>query len=68
MVDGSIRHATVCKTLASKISLVVLFALLKVSNHSLIVTGQMSSQGMLCSFPCFLSEGASPAVRDHLAV
>lgn len=48
-------------------SLVVLLALLNVSNHSLIKAGQISSHGMLTSFPCFLTEGASADVRDRLA-
>ena len=60
-------HATVGKTLASRMSLVVLLALLHVSNHSLIKAEQISSYGMLTSFPCFLTEGASAAVWDRLA-
>ena len=66
-VEGPIKHATVGRTLASRMSLVVLLALLNVSNHSLINAGQISSHGMLTSFPCFLTEGASADVRDRLA-
>ena len=67
MVEGPIKHATVGKTLASRMSLVVLLALLNVSNHSLMKVGQISSHGMLTSLPCFLTEGASAAVRARLA-
>ena len=66
-VEGPIKHATVGKTLASRMSLVVLLALLNVSNHSLMKVGQISSHGMLTSLPCFLTEGASAAVRARLA-
>ena len=32
-----------------------------------MTVGQISSYGMLTSLPCFLTEGASAAVQDHLA-
>ena len=66
-VEGPIKHATVGKTLASRMSLVVLLALLNVSNQSLIKVGQISSHGMLTSLPCFLTGDASVAARDRLA-
>ena len=45
----------------------MLLALPNVSNHSLMTVGQISSYGMLTSLRCFLTEGASAAVQDHLA-
>ena len=59
IVDGPIRHATVDKILANRISRVVLLALLKVSNRWQIWGVQMFPHGILSSFPCFRTEGAS---------
>ena len=67
IVDWPIRQATVGNILASRISRVVLWAFPKVSSQSLIWAGQMSSQGMVSSFPCFLTDGASPAVLERFA-
>ena len=66
-LDGPIKHATVGRMLASKISLVVLLAWLKVSSYSHTGSGLISFHGIEFSFPSFRTEATSLAVRDRFA-